>query len=59
MFGTAFYHSLEAVVINTAALLATLIGFGVFVAAFGAAPSTSSTSCTWVDSQPAYLSRAR
>ncbi len=38
MFGTAFYHSLEAVVINTAALLATLIGFGVFVAAFGAAP---------------------
>jgi len=38
MFGTAFYHGMEAVVINTTALLATLIGFGVFVALFGADP---------------------
>ena len=38
MFGTAFYHGMEAVVINTAALLATFIGFGVFVAVFGVDP---------------------
>ncbi len=38
MFGTAFYHGMEAVVINTAALLVTLIGFGVFVAVFGFDP---------------------
>ncbi len=38
MFGTAFYHGMEAVVINTAALLVTLIGFGVFVALFGFDP---------------------
>lgn len=38
MFGSAFYHGMEAVVINASALLATLIGFGVFVAMFGVDP---------------------
>jgi simple sugar transport system permease protein len=38
VLGAAFYRGLEAVAINTAALLVTLVGFGVFVAMFGVDP---------------------
>ena len=38
MFGATFYHGLEAVVINTAALLLTLVVFGILVALFGVDP---------------------
>ena len=38
MFSATFHHGLEAVVINTAALLLTLVGFGVFVSLYGHDP---------------------
>ncbi len=38
MFGSTFNNGLEAVVINAAALILTLAGFGVFVALFGHNP---------------------
>ena len=38
MLNAAFHHGLEAVVINAAALLLTLVGFGVFVSFFGHNP---------------------
>ena len=38
MFGAAFYQGMEAVVINAAALVLTLVGFSIFVAMFGVDP---------------------
>jgi len=38
MSNTAFYRSLEAVVINSAAFILTLLAFGVFVSLFGVNP---------------------
>ncbi len=38
MFSATFHHGLEAVVINTGALLLTLIGFGIFVSLYGHNP---------------------
>jgi simple sugar transport system permease protein len=38
VFGAVFYRGLEAVVINTAAFLLTLVAFGTFVAMFGVDP---------------------
>ncbi len=38
MFSATFHHGLEAVVINAAALLLTLVGFGVFVSLYGHDP---------------------
>ncbi len=38
MFNAAFYQGMEAVVISTAALLLTLVGFGIFVTIFGVDP---------------------